>query len=199
MTSLAFAPLPAAPPPPPVAVGSVFATDLIDAATGFLAADTCLRGGLRLFPLFTPQPSTGWRRTATSSRSVAASWRHRRPDSVAGRLGGRGRLAVLEAEDADVLAAFTEQFGPLPHDTVQSRSMRGCHRFWMRLDRYDLKTIHDVVQGATLFAAGSWMKLPPSGAWVLGHEPGRADFAPCPAGLLHEVADAGPTPNVRRF
>lgn len=195
MTAPALTQLPAAPVLPPPVIGSVYSSDVIDAATGFLSADTCLRGGLRVFPLYTAQPVPGWRSTATSSLSVAASWRHRRPDAVAVRLGGRGRLGVLEVEDADALAAF----GPLPTETVQSRSMRGCHRFWMSLDRDDLSTIHDLMPGVTLYASGSWMRLPPAGTWVAGLQPGRADFEPCQPWLLPQVPRVEPTSNVRRF
>lgn len=201
VTAAAYAPLPAAPPLPPIAVGSVFAANVVDASTGFLSADTSLRGGLRVFPLYTPQPVAGWRRTATSSLRVVAGWRHRQPDAVAVRLGGRGSLAVLEIEpDGDALAAFTDRFGLLLDDTVQSRSTRGCHRYWVKLPGDNIRTAHDLVPGATLFASGSWMKLAPAGgSWVLGSQPGRADFEPLPAVLLPVVAETEPNPNIRWF
>lgn len=197
---LAFARLPAAPVPPPPMIGSVYASSVTDAATGFLAAVTSLRGGVRIFPMFAAVPPPDWRSRATSSIQTAWGWRHRHPDAAAVRLGGRGRLAVLEADDADALAAFETQFGPLPQSTIQSVSTRGCLRFWMRLDRDDVRTLHDVTPGVRLYAGGAWMKLPPAGSWVAGLAPGKADYEPIPPGLLREIMGGGePIPNVRRF
>lgn len=198
-----YAPLPNG---PPVVLPSMTSSCAYAAGLAFLAAPSALRGRLRVFPITGGGGAvpSGWKRKATDSVQAIRVWARSYPSApMAARTGVSTGLVVVQADDADALAAVEQTFGALPPDTVRSVSRNGRLRVWMRLPATvrTCPTRRDLVPRCRILADGAYCRLPPSGRWTTPPDDPDSDYRLIPSGWIAAAValDTPPTPTIRFF
>ena len=199
----AYAPLPNG---PPVVFPSMSSSCAYAAGLAFLAAPSALRGRLRVFALIGAGGAalSGWRRKATDSIQAIRVWARSSPGAdMAARTGVSTGLVVVQADDADALAAAERTLGPLPSDTVKSISRDGRLRLWLRLPSTvrSCPTRLDLAPRCRILADGAWCRLPPSGGWRTPPDDPDADYRVIPADWIAAALalERPPAATVRYF